>query len=75
MGRNGDNLFFVEWTMRTMRFRNAPLTPIHGTSRLNVDQNGLITLHRDDYDLWGDSLEAIPFMGKTYRWFMKRVVG
>jgi len=74
MGQNGGNVFFVEWTM-TMRFRNTPLTPIHGTSRLNVDENGLITLHRDYCDLWGDSLDAIPVMGKMYRWFMKSVMG
>ena len=74
MGQNGNNIFFVEWTM-TMSFRNTPLTPIHGASRLNVDDDGLITLHRDYYDLWGDSLDAIPVMGKMYRWFMKNVMG
>ena len=74
MGKNGDNIFFVEWTM-TVSFRNTPLTPIHGATRLNVDDDGLITLHRDYYDLWGDSLDAIPVMGKAYRWFMKNVMG
>jgi len=74
MGQNGDHIFFVEWTM-TMGFRRTPLTPIHGATRLNVDDDGLITLHRDYYDLWGDSLDAIPVMGKAYRWFMKNAVG
>lgn len=74
MGQNGNNVFFVEWTM-TVSFRNTPLTPIHGATRLNVDEEGLITLHRDYFDLWGDSVDAIPFLGKVYRWFMKNVMG
>jgi hypothetical protein len=74
MGQNGNNIFFAEWTM-TISFRNTPLTPIHGATRLNVDDDGLITLHRDYYDLWGDSFDAIPVMGKMYRWFMKNVMG
>ena len=74
MGQNGDNIFFLEWTM-TMSIRNTPLTPIHGATRLNVDEDGLITLHRDYYDLWGDAFDAIPVMGKMYRWFTKNVMG
>jgi len=73
MAQNG-NVFFFEWTM-TMRFRRTPLTPIQGATRLTVDDEGLITEQRDYYDLWGDSLDAIPVMGRAYRWFMKTVMG
>ena len=73
VAQNG-NTFFVEWTM-TMRFSRAPLTPLRGSSRINVDDDGLITEHRDYYDLWGDSLDAVPLIGKMYRWFMTTVMG
>jgi hypothetical protein len=73
MAKNG-NIFFVQWTM-TMRFRRTPLTPLQGATRVTVDDAGLITEQRDYYDLWGDSLDAIPVMGKMYRWFMKTVMG
>lgn len=71
--KNG-NVFFVEWTM-TVRFRGTPMTPMYGATRLNVDEEGLITLHRDYYDLWGDSLDAVPLVGRVYRWFMRTVMG
>ena len=71
--KNG-NVFLIEWTM-SMRFRGTPLTPLSGASRLNVDDDGLITLHRDYYDLWGDTLDVIPGVGKAFRWFMKTVMG
>ncbi len=73
IAQNG-NTFFIEWTM-TMRFRKTPLTPMHGATKVTVDDDGLITLHRDYYDLWGDSLDAVPGVGKMYRWFMTTVMG
>jgi len=71
--QNG-NVFFFEWTM-TVRFGKAPLTPMYGATRVTVDEDGLITEHRDYYDLWGDSLDAVPLVGKMYRLFMKTVMG
>ena len=71
--QNG-SIFLIEWTM-TMSFRGTPMTPLNGASRLNVDEDGLITLHRDYYDLWGDTLDVIPVVGPAYRWFMKTVMG
>ena len=71
--QNG-NIFFVQWTM-TMRFRKTLLTPLHGATRVTVDDAGLIIEHRDYYDLWGDSLDAVPVIGSMYRWFMRTVMG
>lgn len=71
--QNG-NVFFVEWTM-SVSFMKAPLTPMYGATRLTVDEEGLIKVHRDYYDLWGDSFDAIPVVGKMYRWFMRTVMG
>ena len=71
--QNG-NIFMFEWTM-TVRFGRTPLTPMKGATRITVDDKGLITEHRDYYDLWGDSLDAVPMIGKAYRLFMKTVMG
>jgi hypothetical protein len=59
----------------TVRFGRTPLTPMKGATRITVDDKGLITEHRDYYDLWGDSLDAVPMIGKAYRLFMKTVMG
>jgi len=67
-------LFFVEWTM-SMRFKMSPLTPLKGATKVEVDDDGLIVHHRDYYDLWGDSMDAMPVVGKMYRWFMINVMG
>ena len=68
------NVIFVEWTM-SMRFKKTPFTPLHGTTRLTLDDDGLILEHRDYFDLWGDSFDAIPRFGKLYRKFMHRMFG
>ena len=73
VAKNG-NTFFIESTM-TMKFGPAPLTPMHVNSKIVFDDNGLITLHRDYYDLWGDTFDIIPGIGKLYRWFMRTVMG
>ena len=69
-----ENVFLVEWTM-SMRFKMSPLTPMYGATRLTVDEDGLITMQRDYYDLWGDIFDAIPGFNKMYRWFVRTVMG
>lgn len=73
VAKNG-NVFLVEWTM-PMKFGPAPLMSMYGASKIIFDENGLITLHRDYYDLWGDTLDVMPGIGKLYRWFMRTVMG
>lgn len=68
------NVIFLQWTM-TLRFKKTPLTPLNGVTKLTLDDNGLIVEHRDFFDLWGDSFDAIPVVGKAYRLFMKTVMG
>lgn len=68
------NVIFVEWTM-SMRFQKTPFTPLHGTTRLTLDEDGLILEHRDYFDLWGDSFDAVPGFGKLYRRVMHRLFG
>ena len=73
IAQNG-NIIFLQWTMTT-RFRKAPLTPMHGVTKLTRDHQGLIVEHRDHFDLWGDTFDAIPVIGKMYRWVMRKLLG
>lgn len=68
------NTIFMEWEM-TMIFRNTPSTSLFGTTKLTLNDDGLITYQRDYYDLWGDIFANVPGMKKFYPRFMKRIFG
>jgi limonene-1,2-epoxide hydrolase len=65
------NVIFMEWTMR-LRMGVGPLSTFAGTSKLVLDGQGKVIEHRDYFDLWGDTLGALPGVGKVYRRLMKR---
>lgn len=65
---------FMEWVM-TMVFRKTPSTPLHGCTKLTLDDQGLIQEQRDYYDLWGDIFQNVPVMKSAYPKFMRRVFG
>ena len=65
---------FIEWEM-TIKYKRNPSSVLYGASRVTLNEAGRIIEQRDYYDLWGDSLDAIPVMGKMYRWFMQTVLG
>ncbi len=65
-----DEVIFLQWTME-MKIGPTPLTPIEGTTKLVLDADGKVALHRDYFDLWGDSLTALPVVGTAYRGFMR----
>ena len=69
-----DNVIYMEWTM-TMSFKKYPSTPIFGSTRLTLDNQGLIIEQRDYYDLWGDIFNNIPRFKKMYRKFMAKKFG
>ncbi len=75
--KNG-KVFYFEWSM-LMRSKfmpkSVPLSSMNGATRLDVDDNGLITSQRDYYDIWGDIIDNIPGINKVYRWFMRTVLG
>ena len=73
VGRFG-NVIFMEWTM-TMMFRKFPSTPMHGSTKLTLHQDGRIIAQRDYYDLWGDIFNGIPGFRRAYRRFMHRYFG
>ena len=68
------NVIFFEWTM-TMAFRKWPSTPLYGSTRLTLNEQGRITHQRDYYDLWGDIFNNIPYFKKNYRKWLAKYFG
>jgi limonene-1,2-epoxide hydrolase len=69
-----ENVIIFEWIM-TMMFKKYPSTPLYGSSKLVLDEEGLIKEQRDYYDLWGDIFNNIPRFGKMYRRFLVKKFG
>ena len=68
------NVILFDWIM-TMVFKNYPNTPIYGSTKLVLSEDGKIKEQRDYYDLWGDIFNNIPHFNKMYRRFMHRKFG
>ena len=68
------NAILMDWTM-TMVFKTSPSTPIYGSTKLLLHEDGRIIEQRDYYDLWGDIFNGIPYFRKAYRKFMRRIFG
>lgn len=68
------NVIIFDWVM-TMMFKKYPNTPIYGSTKLVLSEDGLIMEQRDYYDLWGDIFNNIPRFNKMYRKFMARKFG
>jgi hypothetical protein len=69
-----EKVIIFDWIM-TMMFKKYPSTPLYGSTRLVLDDDGLIIQQRDYYDLWGDIFNKIPRFGKAYRRFIKKKFG
>lgn len=69
-----DNVIMFDWIM-TMMFKKYPSTPLYGSTRLVLGENGQIIEHRDYYDLWGDIFNNIPHFGRIYRKFLVKKFG
>lgn len=69
-----DNIIFFEWIM-TMMFKKYPSTPLYGSTKLTISEDGRIKEQRDYYDLWGDIFNNIPRFGKMYRKFLIKKFG
>jgi len=69
-----DNIIMMEWVM-TMSFNKYPETPLYGSTRLTINEKGLISEQRDYYDLWGDIFNNIPHFNRVYRKFMAKKFG
>jgi limonene-1,2-epoxide hydrolase len=68
------NTILMDWIM-TMAFKKYPSTPMYGSTKLILHEDGRIIAQRDYFDLWGDIFNGIPFFKKRYRRFMRKVFG
>lgn len=73
IAQNGDIIIF-DWIM-TMIFKKFPSTPLYGSTKLTLNEDGFIIKQRDYYDLWGDIFNNIPRFGRMYRRFLKKKFG
>ena len=69
-----DNIIFIEWEM-TITFKKSPNSTLYGSSRVTINEKGLIAEQRDYYDLWGDIFDNVPRFNKIYRRFMAKKFG
>ncbi|MCF7832299.1 MAG: nuclear transport factor 2 family protein [Candidatus Marinimicrobia bacterium] len=69
-----DNIIIFDWIM-TMMFKKYPSTPLYGSTKLTLNEDGIIIAQRDYYDMWGDIFNNIPHWNKMYRKFVKRKFG
>jgi hypothetical protein len=69
-----ENIIMFDWIM-TMMFKKYPSTPMYGSSKLTISDDGLILQQRDYYDLWGDIFNNIPHWNKMYRRFLIKKFG
>lgn len=68
------NTILMDWVM-TMAFKKYPNTPLYGSTKLTIHEDGRIIAQRDYFDLWGDIFNGIPYFKKRYRRFMRKVFG
>lgn len=69
-----ENIIFIEWEM-TIAYKKNPSSILYGSSRITLNDAGMICEQRDYYDLWGDIFDNIPKFGKAYRKFMHKKFG
>ena len=65
----GDQVF-LEWdfNFRFRRFDRERVQTIRGATHLRLDNQGLITLHRDYWDAAEELYEKLPLVGTLMRW-------
>jgi limonene-1,2-epoxide hydrolase len=68
------NIILMDWIM-TMAFTKYPPTPVYGSTKLTLHEDGRIIAQRDYFDLWGAILDGIPLLKTRYRRFMRKVFG
>jgi len=63
---------FMTWRMRYALKLGGPLVTIEGTTHLEL-RGGLVTQHRDYWDLLGSFMNALPILGPAYRALVARL--
>jgi limonene-1,2-epoxide hydrolase len=68
------NIILMDWIM-ILSFNKYPNTPVYGSTKLVLHEDGRIIEQRDYFDLWGDIFNGIPYFKKHYRKFMRKKFG
>jgi hypothetical protein len=61
-----------EFRFRFKRFDTQTWQTVRGGSHLQLNADGLITLHRDYWDAAEELYEKLPVLGGFMRWLKKR---
>jgi hypothetical protein len=61
-----------EFLFRFKGFQHDTQQTVRGSSHLVLDEQGLITLHRDYWDAAEEMYEKFPLVGGLMRWLKKR---
>jgi len=69
-----DQVILMDWIM-TMAFTKYPPTPVYGSTKLTLHEDGRIIAQRDYFDLWGAILDGIPLLKNRYRRFLRKTFG
>jgi len=65
---------FLSWDFR-FRFKNeSAWQNIRGATHLRLDEQGLVTEHRDYWDAAEELYEKLPILGSLMRWLKRRVM-
>ena len=69
-----DTQCFLTWEFRFVfrRFKQGQAQCIVGGSHLMLNNEGLITLHRDYWDAAEELYEKLPLVGSLMRWMKRR---
>jgi steroid Delta-isomerase len=68
---DGGNTLFMRWDF-TFTARGKP-QHIHGATHFELNDAGLITLHRDYWDAAQELYEKIPVLGSVLRWIRSQL--
>ena len=68
------NVIFLQWTMH-YRFGKPTAARMRseGTTKLELDDEGMVVLHRDYFDMWGDIVRSFKPARGLYDRFMKKM--
>jgi steroid Delta-isomerase len=70
---DGEHLVLLwDFKFRFKRFDTVTEQVVKGASHLALDEQGLVTLHRDYWDVAEELYEKLPYLGAFMRWLKAR---
>jgi hypothetical protein len=69
----GDQAFLTwDFVFRLRRFDTVTLQTVRGATHIAFNSQGLVTLHRDYWDVAEELYEKLPVLGGLMRWLKRR---